>query len=200
MLDNQKSRSLAAKVVDPIAKGLLKLGLTANHVTVICAIAVTVIVTLTWSQGNFLFGLLLVFPFGAGDLLDGTMARLSGSTSAYGSFLDSVSDRITDAALIGSLLWWSVYTDQPKWSVFCGLVAIATSAVIPYIRAKAESLQIECKVGIMERSERGILIALAVLIAGIYSTAAISYAFALLALLNSITVFQRIAVVAKAFK
>ncbi|MEY3696506.1 MAG: CDP-diacylglycerol--inositol 3-phosphatidyltransferase, partial [Actinomycetota bacterium] len=81
MLDNQKSREFAAKFVDPIAKGLLKAGLTANQVTVLGAISSSAIALLTISNGEFATALLFLIPLVAADLLDGTMARLSNSVS-----------------------------------------------------------------------------------------------------------------------
>jgi CDP-diacylglycerol--glycerol-3-phosphate 3-phosphatidyltransferase len=128
------------------------------------------------------------------------MARLSGTTSVLGGFLDSVLDRITDAALVGSLLWWSIAHDSESWIVVSGIVALASSEVIPYVRAKAESLSIECKVGIMERSERALIVGLAALLAGFGYTSVIGYALGALAVLNCITIVQRIAVVAQSLK
>jgi CDP-diacylglycerol--glycerol-3-phosphate 3-phosphatidyltransferase len=200
VLDNQKSRGIAAHIIDPVARGLLRVGVKPNHVTVVTALAVSIIVLMTWSQGYFLLGMALVLPFTIGDLLDGTMARLSGSTSALGGFLDSVLDRVTDAALVGSLLWWSISTSQDPLVIFTGIVAIATGGIVPYIRAKAEALNVECKVGIMERGERALVVGIAVIVAGFGFLAAIEIAFIILAFFNSVTVIQRIAVVAKALR
>lgn len=200
VLDNQKSRGIAAHIIDPVARGLLRLGVKPNHVTVVTALAVSIIVLLTWSHGHFLLGMALVLPFTIGDLLDGTMARLSGSTSALGGFLDSVLDRVTDAALVGSLLWWSISTSQDSLVIFAGIVAIATGGIVPYVRAKAEALNVECKVGIMERGERALVVGVAVIVAGFGYLSAVEIAFAILAFFNSVTVVQRIAVVAKALR
>jgi CDP-diacylglycerol--glycerol-3-phosphate 3-phosphatidyltransferase len=200
MLDNQKSRGVAAHIIDPVAKLLLRIGIKPNHVTVSTALIVSIIVVLTWSQGNFLFGFALILPFTIGDLLDGTMARLSGTTSMLGGFLDSVLDRVTDAALVGSLLWWAIATSQNSAIVVAGIVALATGGIVPYVRAKAEALNVECKVGIMERGERALVVGVAVIAAGYGFTQAIAVAFVLLAVFNSVTVIQRIAVVAKALR
>lgn len=190
MLDNAKARAVASAVVDPIARFLLRVGLTPNMVTFFTSSAVSVIVLLTWSRGEFLLGLALCAPMVFGDLLDGTMARLSGKSSSWGSFLDSVMDRVTDAAILTSMIIY-VHSYSDDAFVAFGAAALATGSLIPYIRAKAESIGVECKVGLMERSERLFV----VLIAGICSaagiTSAIGYALLILAVLNTVTVVQR---------
>lgn len=196
MLDNAKARAIASAVVDPLARGLLRTGLTPNMVTFFTSTAVSVIVLLTWSRGEFLMGLLLCAPMVFGDLLDGTMARLSGKTSKWGSFLDSVMDRVTDSAILISMILYVHSASEDVYVAF-GAVALATGSLIPYIRAKAESIGVECKVGLMERSERLFV----VLIAGICSaagiTSAIGYALIVLSVLNTVTVVQRMNAVRK---
>ncbi|MEY4323007.1 MAG: hypothetical protein RL410_788 [Actinomycetota bacterium] len=200
MLDNQKTRALASNVIDPVAKAVLRIGITPNQVTVFCAIAVSAAVLSTWSSGKFILGLLLILPLSIGDLLDGTMARMSGSSSALGGFLDSVLDRVTDAALVGSLLMWTISSHADFWVNMCGVIALASGGVVPYVRAKAESLNVPCKVGIMERGERALVVGIAALLAGLGVTSAISVAFAVLAFFNSVTVVQRMTVVAQALR
>jgi CDP-diacylglycerol--glycerol-3-phosphate 3-phosphatidyltransferase len=200
MLDNQKTRALASNVIDPVAKAVLRIGITPNQVTVFCAIAVSAAVLSTWSSGKFILGLLLILPLSIGDLLDGTMARMSGSSSALGGFLDSVLDRVTDAALVGSLLMWTITSHADFWVNMCGVIALASGGVVPYVRAKAESLNVPCKVGIMERGERALVVGIAALLAGLGVTSAISVAFAVLAFFNSVTVVQRMTVVAQALR
>lgn len=197
MLDNANARKIASGVVDPIAKFLLRLGLTPNTVTFLTSIGVSVIVLLTWSQGRFGLGLLLASPLVFGDLLDGTMARLSGSTSLWGSFLDSVMDRVTDAAIIASMILY-VHSNGDEMFVAFGAAALATTALISYVRAKAESLNIECKVGLMERSERLFVVLIAGVAAAFGYTASIGIALVVLAVLNTFTVFQRMQAVRKA--
>jgi CDP-diacylglycerol--glycerol-3-phosphate 3-phosphatidyltransferase len=194
MLDNQKARHIAANVVDPIAKALLKLKISANMVTFTASLAVTIIVISTWSFGNFGLGLALCVPFVAGDLLDGTMARISGTTSLWGGFLDSVMDRVTDAAMLAALAYW-FSTQNNIQGLAASVLAVVTSGLIPYIRAKAESLGIACKVGIMERTERLLVVVSVVFLAAFGYLQFLEYGMYLLVVLNTVTVIQRMVAV-----
>lgn len=196
MLDNEKSRAFAAKFVDPIAKGLLNLGLKPNQVTVLGALASSVIALATISRGEFALALLFLVPLVAADLLDGTMARLSNSVSKSGAFLDSVMDRVTDLALLISFTIWGFANSQILAANF-GLAAIAVSALIPYIRAKAESIGVPCNVGILERGERILILGIATISAALGFYSVISIALILIAFLGLVTVLQRISHVMK---
>ena len=196
MLDNQKSRSIAAKIVDPIAKGLLNIGLSANAVTVIGASLSSAIALLTIPQGNFRLALALLMPLVAADLLDGTMARLSNSVSRKGAFLDSVMDRVTDLSLLSAYVLWSISKEDLLLTNLL-LLCIATSAVIPYIRAKAESIGIDCKVGVLERGERILLIGVATISAALNFEEFVVWIFAIYAIGGFITILQRLNAVIK---
>jgi CDP-diacylglycerol--glycerol-3-phosphate 3-phosphatidyltransferase len=191
MLDNQNSRAFAAKFVDPIAKGLLKIGLTANQVTVIGACASSLIALMTISKGDFSTALLFLIPLVAADLLDGTMARLSNSVSKAGAFLDSVMDRLTDLSLLIAFTLWAI-ENMEFHTAQLGFGAIAVSALIPYIRAKSESMGIACNVGILERGERVLILGIATIASAFGYTISIRYALAAIVVFGSITVIQRI--------
>lgn len=196
MFDNESNRSRAAKVVDPLARFMLKMGLTPNMVTVASSSFVSLVIALTWSQGEFLMGMLLCVPFVFGDLLDGTMARLSGTHSRWGGFLDSVMDRVTDGAIIGSLTYY-FFVQEMNGAGWASVVVLVTTNLIPYIRAKAESLGLECKVGIMERSERLFFMLLLGIAGALNMLTAMTVVIVLFASLNVITVGQRLHVVSR---
>jgi CDP-diacylglycerol--glycerol-3-phosphate 3-phosphatidyltransferase len=191
MLDNEKTRALAANIVDPIAKGLLRLGLKANHVTVVGALTSSLISLITIPNGKFAVALFLLVPLVAADLLDGTMARLSNSVSKSGAFLDSVMDRVTDFALFISFTLWAISNNEQA-TTYLGFSAMAVSGLIPYIRAKAEAINIPCNIGILERGERVILLACATLAAAFGFSQSIAIVLGLVTALGVITVFQRI--------
>ena len=196
MLDNDKARATASRIVDPIARGLLRIGLTPNMVTFGTSVVVSVLVLSTWSQGRFGLGLLLCVPLVFGDLLDGTMARLSGNVSPWGSFLDSVMDRVTDAAIVSALIIYSA-SRADSVGVIAGAACLATTALIPYIRAKAEAIRIDCKVGLMERSERLFVVLLMGISGALGYVQGITFGLVLMAALNLVTVFQRMNAVRK---
>lgn len=160
----------------------------------------TIVVLGSWlllAQGKlvaafFIIGLALLT-----DLLDGTMARISDrGASVWGNFLDSTLDRISDAAV---LLGLSYFLYKENDSLFIvSMITIAVSALVPYARAKAESLNIECQGGFAERSERLLLLGLF----GVLHIFGISWALDLgvwmLFILSSFTVYQRMVIVWKA--
>lgn len=197
MLDNDKARAVAAHVVVPLARFLLNRGISANQVTVFTAFVSTLIVISTWSQGRFLLGLLLGAPFVFGDLLDGTMARIQDNVSQFGSFLDSVLDRFTDAAIFGSLAFYFA-SNAATFEAGLAIYALTSALLISYIRAKADAVRVDCKVGIMERTERIGVISLGALLAGFGWEIGLTIALVILAILNSVTFLQRISTVRKA--
>lgn len=196
MLDNERTRSIAAHIVDPIAKGLLRIGLSASAVTVLGSIGSVLVSALLIAQGRFVFAFVLMVPLAGADLLDGTMARISGTSGPWGSFLDSTTDRITDGAIFAAFVWWALDESSPLAVV--AMVALVAGFVTSYARAKAESLGIDCKVGVAERPERVGGIMTAALLAGLGVPFVLPATIWLLALLSSITVWQRMAVVHKA--
>jgi CDP-diacylglycerol--glycerol-3-phosphate 3-phosphatidyltransferase len=196
MLDNERTRSIAAHIVDPIAKGLLRIGLSASAVTVLGSIGSVLVSALLIAQGRFVFAFVLMVPLAGADLLDGTMARISGTSGPWGSFLDSTTDRITDGAIFAAFVWWAL--DESPLLAVVAMVALVAGFVTSYARAKAESLGIDCKVGVAERPERVGGIMTAALLAGLGVPFVLPATIWLLALLSSITVWQRMAVVHKA--
>lgn len=196
MLDNARSRAVAAHLVDPIAKGLLRIGLSASAVTVLGSVGAILVSALLITQGRFLLAVALMLPLAGADLLDGTMARISGTTGPWGAFLDSTTDRITDGAIFAAFVWWAA-GESPALA-FAAFVALIAGFVTSYARAKAESIGVECKVGVAERPERVGGIMGAALLAGLGVPYVLPGVIWLLALLSSITVWQRMAVVHKA--
>ena len=143
-------------------------------------------------------GTLVVTFFVLSDLFDGTMARLSeqGSTK-WGALIDSTMDRITDAAIcIGILLYFNEAGNNPL-TVTLALIVLVTGALIPYIRARAESLGIECKVGIAERAERLIVLLVSTGLYGLGINTAIDIALVVLSVLGFVTIAQRLLVVSR---
>ncbi len=129
-------------------------------------------------------GLMIVLS-GLFDLMDGVIARKLGKVSRFGGFFDSVVDRYSDLILLSALLLHYARKGENGFVVLTSVVAIGT-ALIPYARAKAESLQISCHIGLMERAERIILLASGALFGWMEPI------LWLLAMLTHFTVLQRI--------
>lgn len=197
MLDNAKSRSVAAHVLDPIARVLLAMRLSASAVTILGAIGSIVVAVTCVAHGRFLLAAVLMFPLAGADAIDGTMARIANTQGPWGSFLDSATDRFTDGAIFAAIAWWFMTQDQQPIAI-AALVGMIAGFATSYIRAKAESLGVECKVGIAERPERVGGVMLGVFLAGIGFDVMLPVAVYVIAALSCITVAQRFAVVHRA--
>ena len=188
-------RPAAAKVFEPIARGLLAIGLTPDLVTIIGTTLVVTAALVTYPQGWLLPGTLIIAVFAFADSLDGTMARLSGRTSLWGAFLDSTLDRIADAAIFAGLALWFARQDD-LLGLSLTLAALVLGQVVSYARARAEGLGAQAAVGIAERTERLVVVLLAAGLVGAGLPATVLVvAMGLLALASGITVVQRMVVV-----
>jgi CDP-diacylglycerol--glycerol-3-phosphate 3-phosphatidyltransferase len=152
---NRYARAFFTRVFTPIARGLLRMGVSPDAVTLVGTLGVVAGALAFFPRGEFLVGTLVVTAFIFSDLIDGTMARMSGRVSKWGAFLDSTLDRLGDAAVFGGLAYWFARGgNQPVMFVVC-LACLALGAAVSYARARAEGLGVKtCNVGIVERSER----------------------------------------------
>ncbi len=139
------------------ARLFLRLGLHPNTMTFF-GVAGNLVAALFLAQGDFLIGGLLVVAMGAFDALDGAMARLKGESSRWGAFVDSVSDRYSELAIIGGVLWFFVVQGDLLGALLAYLAA-SGAVLVSYIRARAASLGIDIKVGILTRFERYLVLA-----------------------------------------
>jgi len=187
-------KPLVTRLIEPVARFALRIGLTPNAITILGAVGVVASAGFFYTDENYFVGTLFISFFALSDLFDGTMARISQKgASKWGGFLDSTIDRITDSAITIALLVPLIQADDRL--SYLGLITLVTGLLIPYIRAKAESYSIACSVGIAERTERLIIILVATGFEGLGVPFALAVGFWLLAILGVITVFQRIHVV-----
>ncbi len=183
--------------ITPICRALLRIGLSANAITVIGAAGATFSSIYFFARGEFFVGTLLVSLFALSDLLDGTMARISKTDGTrWGALLDSTLDRVSDAAIaIG--IWIYLFNEGSDLHLVA-VAALFLGGLIPYIRAKAESLGIECSVGFAERPERLIVLLVGTGLFGLGLDFALGVSLCLLVFLSLITVIQRMKVVHQA--
>jgi CDP-diacylglycerol--glycerol-3-phosphate 3-phosphatidyltransferase len=181
------ARAWGAKIVEPIAAFLNRLGLTPNGATLL-GFAMTVGVAVLLALGYLrLGGILLIFTL-AFDAVDGTLARQTGKVTRFGGVLDSTLDRWAEIALYGGLIW---YYSQRGLDIgaWWATAAMATSLMVSYTRARAEGAGFALKEGLFTRLER-----LVVLIAGLIFQATL-WALPLIAILAAFTAIQRLWVV-----
>ena len=182
------------RVITPVCRALLKVGVTPNAMTLFGTITVVVGSITLLAQGRLLASLIIIGIALLTDLLDGTMARISEKgPSKWGNFLDSTLDRIADSAVLLSLAYF-LYTEEEKLFLVV-VLTLAVSSLVPYARAKAESLGLECKGGFAERPERLLILGIAgaLYISGV--EAALSIGVWILLLTSAFTVGQRIKLV-----
>ena len=196
MIQNRFKAPVTA-LITPSCRFLLRIGITANWLTFIGAIGSSISALYFFSKGDFFLGTLLVSLFALSDLFDGTMARLSEQgTTKWGALIDSTLDRATDAAIYAGVISYAISSDNTNLALLA-LLALITGALIPYIRAKAESLGIECSVGIAERAERLIIILTATGLYGLGVNIALAGGLLLINIVGLITIVQRLLVVAR---
>ncbi|MFA5353338.1 MAG: CDP-alcohol phosphatidyltransferase family protein [Thermodesulfovibrionales bacterium] len=167
----------------PLASFAGRIPLSPNSITITGFLITVAAASLIPSHP--LVGGLLILAGGAFDMLDGVIARSRSGGTKFGAFLDSTLDRYSDSVIFIALAWSFLSEGQPVGALFAagGLVgALLTS----YVRARAEGLGIACQVGIIERPERVLIIALGCITGLLYPAAV------LLFFLGHITVIQRI--------
>jgi CDP-diacylglycerol--glycerol-3-phosphate 3-phosphatidyltransferase len=157
-----KFRGPIDKAVKPVGDSLRRTGLTPDHLTVI-GLLIGVGAAVAIGTGRLLLGLVLVILAARPDLLDGALAKASGASSQRGAYFDSTVDRITDAVLLGGIAWY-LASEESAHMALLPYALMAVSSVISYQRAKAESLGLDARGGLMERAERIVLICLGLLI------------------------------------
>ena len=160
-----KLRSKLSAILSPLAQIIVALGITANMVTMF-GLLVNLVAAFCLATDRLVAAGLLIL-FGASfDMIDGAVARARTSTNSSGALLDSVIDRYSEAVIfLGALIYF--HHLQNFFGVVLVFAAVIGSILVSYVRAKAEGLQIECKVGLMQRPERIILLALGVLVQGV---------------------------------
>lgn len=177
-------RAPIEKGLRPLGLLLRKTGLTPDHFTLL-GLAVSVCAGIAIGAGHLRWGLVLVILSALPDLLDGALAKASNSASQRGAFFDSVIDRVTDSIWMGGVAWYLASEETPHTTIL-PLAVMAVSGLISYERAKAESLGLYAKGGLMERAERIIILCVGLL----FSSLLVPVLWLML-VLTSLTAVQR---------
>lgn len=194
----ERFRAFFTKVISPVAHLLIKLGVSADAVTVVGTLGVCAGALVFFPRGELLTGVLVITAFVFSDLLDGHMARLTGKSSPFGAFLDSTLDRIGDGAIFVGLALYFAGPGDDRLYLVLSLVCLVMGSVTSYARARAESLGFQAKVGIAERADRLVAILVLTGLGAIFDLPVLMYvALWALAVASTVTVVQRIWVVRK---
>lgn len=187
MIDPKHIYSGARRGFQPLVKRLAAMGVTPNMLTMtgivlnLGAAALIVMGYLFWA------GIVLIVA-SICDLLDGSVARYSGKVSRFGAFFDSTMDRVSEGVTLAALAVY-YYRRQDLALLVAVLVFMIASFLVSYTRARAEALGLECRIGIMSRAERLVLLITGLILARWYVLTVVIYA---VAALTAFTVGQRI--------
>jgi len=155
--------TIASYITNPIVAVLGKTRLKPNTLTFI-ELAISIGVAYAIVIGYFLLGGVLVLVSGLFDLLDGALARFTKQSTKFGAILDSTIDRISEAAIFCGLLIWYLPKEGATLEIVAIFAALIGSFLVSYIRARAEGLGLECRVGLFTRAERVIVLAVGLLV------------------------------------
>lgn len=171
-------------VLDPLGGFFNRLGLTPNMVTML-GLAGNTVGAFFLARGEMLTGGLIVLLMTPVDALDGTMARLRGESSDFGAFVDSVSDRYSELIIYGGLLYHFLDLGEPIGGLLV-FGAAAGSVLVSYVKARAEGLGYQAKVGLLTRVERYLVLAPSLVFNQLY------LGLGIIAIFANITALQRI--------
>jgi CDP-diacylglycerol--glycerol-3-phosphate 3-phosphatidyltransferase len=187
-------RQFWTRLIKPIADLLLRLGVSPDAVTLVGTIGVSAGALIFFPRGQVWIGVVVITLFVFSDLIDGYMARTSGKSSKWGSYLDSTLDRLGDGAIFGGLVLYYANSDAGDSTTMAAVTlwALVMGATTSYARAKAESLGLQASGGLAERADRLVL----VLVTGFFSDVLdlpilLQIVVWYLAIASTITVVQR---------
>ncbi|OLD43060.1 MAG: hypothetical protein AUI55_03815 [Gemmatimonadetes bacterium 13_1_40CM_2_70_7] len=192
------------KLVGPIARALIRWGVSPNTITTAGSLVV-IASAVAYGMGEINWGGALLLASGMFDILDGQVARNGNRVSAFGAFYDSTLDRVGETAVFLGIALWFVQGGVPAarmpLAVGLAIAALSSSMLVSYTRARAEALGIECRVGIAQRAERFLVLGAPTLLFGAGREGALLFwIVVVLAAVTAITVVQRVVYVANSTK
>ncbi|TFV87604.1 phosphatidylinositol phosphate synthase [Blastococcus sp. CT_GayMR16] len=189
------ARPVVAKVVAPVVGGLARAGVTPDMVTITGTVGAVAGAVALFGTGHLFWGTVAVTFCVLLDLLDGALARARGGGSVFGAVLDSTGDRAADAAIFASLAWWFSGGGDNRLLVLLALICLVLGVLTSYIKARAEGVGLSCDVGVVERTERLLLVLFGTGLAGLGLPYALHVALWVLLVGSAVTVGQRIVAV-----
>ncbi len=183
------------RIIDPVVRWLIRMRVHPNAIST-AGFVVTLAAGLFYHQDHVRTAGLLVLLGGVSDIFDGRVARESGLESKFGAFYDSTLDRLSEVVVFVGLasLYNTFRADvEDVAMVYVILMALGGSLMVSYTRARAESLGLDCKVGLMQRAERVVLLGLGSAVFGLaWDGLALDLIIIVVAVLTNLTAIQRI--------
>jgi len=184
-------RPVFSRLLTPIGDALARTPVTPNALTITGTVGVTLGALWLFPTGHLFAGTCVCSGFVLADMLDGLLARIKGTSGAWGAFLDSTLDRVGDAAVFAGLTIWLVRTHQDALA-WVALFCLVAGGMVSYAKARAEGLGIGCNVGIAERTERLLITLVAAGLTGLGVPFVLAIGLWALAVLSVITFGQRV--------
>jgi CDP-diacylglycerol--glycerol-3-phosphate 3-phosphatidyltransferase len=185
-------RPFFTRLLTPVSQWLARTPVTPNMVTVVGTLGVSAGALALFPTGHLLAGVIVCTVFVFADMLDGTLARIKGSSGAWGAFLDSTLDRIADAAVFVGLAAYFVNGGNSRLMAGVATYCLVTGSLVSYAKARAQSLGVSCDVGIAERTERLLIALVAAGLDGLGVPYVLPAGLWILAVLTTITLGQRV--------
>jgi CDP-diacylglycerol--glycerol-3-phosphate 3-phosphatidyltransferase len=182
--------------LEPLVRALIAARVSPNAITTV-GTAILVLSAAAFGMGAVRTGGFLLLLSGVMDMLDGRVARGGGGATKFGAFYDSTLDRVGESALFGGIaVYFVAGGTAPRWEIgalVVTLVALTAGLIVSYARARAEGLDLECKVGVAQRAERVLGLGAPSLLFGAGPNGLLLLAVvSLLAVLAVVTVVQRV--------
>jgi len=192
------ARPMVAKLVAPLIGRLARSGVTPDAITILGTLGAVAGAVGLIATGHLFWGAFTVTVFVLLDMLDGALARARGGGSVFGAVLDSTGDRAADAAIFGALVWWFSGAGDNRLLVLLALLCLVLGVLTSYIKARAEGVGLSADVGVVERTERLILVLAGTGFAGLGLPYALHVALWVLLAGSAVSVGQRFLVVRRA--
>lgn len=184
-------RPAVARVWAPVVRTLLRAGVTADMITVTGTVGAVASAVFLIGNGVLFWGAFAVTVFVLLDMLDGALARARGGGSVFGAVLDSTGDRAADAAVFAALAWWFSGDGDNRMVVWLSLTCLVLGVLTSYVKARAEGMGLTCDVGLVERTERLILVLVGTGFLGLGIPYALQVCLWVLLVGSTVTVGQR---------
>ena len=185
-------RPAIARVLTPVGQVLARTPVTPNALTIIGTIGMSAGALALFPTGHLFAGVMVCTGFVLTDMLDGTLARIKGTTGRFGAFLDSTMDRISDAAVFAGLAAWFVLRGHDKVLAGVAVFCLVAGFLVSYAKARAESVGLKCDVGFAERTERLLIVLGATGLSGLGVPYVLPIGLWLLAVASTVTFVQRV--------
>jgi CDP-diacylglycerol--glycerol-3-phosphate 3-phosphatidyltransferase len=189
------ARPRVGRVIAPVVARLARAGVTPDAITLTGTLGAVAAAVLLIGTGWLFWGAFTVTIFVLLDMLDGALARARGGGTVFGAVLDSVGDRAADAAIFGALVWWYSGAGDNRLLVLLALLCLVLGVLTSYTKARAEGVGLTCDVGVVERTERLVLVLVGTGFTGLGIPYALHVALWILLAGSAVTVGQRIAAV-----